>query len=137
MSRKSKPSAALIDRMRGEASWLLSHAQALAAYRRPEEAAAELARAATSEEEAACLLDAAGEEREAAIHRASAASCHEKLGQHTRAVTLLRAALSVDLPQEFRGQVEEQLARFLAGAHQTLRGSNRTGQRPPVRTPTP
>jgi hypothetical protein len=128
--RKGKPSAALIDRMLAEASWLLSHAQALAAYRRPEEAAAELARAATCEEETACLLDAAGEEREAAIHRVSAASCHEKLGQDTRAVTLLRAALSADLPADFRGKVEEQLTRCLAQAHKQLqrmplRGSRR------------
>jgi hypothetical protein len=121
MSRKGKPSAALIDRMLGEASWLLSHAQALAAYRRPEEAAAELARAATCEEEAACLLDAAGQEREAAIHRVSSASCHEKLGQDSRAVTLLRAALSADLPAEYRHKVEEQLTRCLAGAHKALR----------------
>ncbi len=47
MSRpKNKLSAARIDQMLGEASWLLSHAQALADYGRPEEAAAERARAA-------------------------------------------------------------------------------------------
>ncbi len=76
---RSKPSAALIDKMLGEASWLLSHAQALTSYRRPE-AAAEYARAAQAEEQVAGLLDADGQELEAAIHRVSAASCHEKLG---------------------------------------------------------
>ena len=92
---KGKPSAALIDQMLGEASWLLSHAQALGDYGRHDEAAAEQARAATAEEQVACLLDANGQEREAAIHRVSAASCYDKLGQSSRAVTLLRAALSV------------------------------------------
>ena len=84
---KGKPSAALIEQMLDEASWLLSHAQALADYRRGEEVAAEWARAATCEEQVACLLEADGQEQEAAIHRVSAASCHEKLGQFTRAVT--------------------------------------------------
>src|SRR6266404_7522746 len=95
MSRpKSKPAADLMDQMQGEASWLLSHAQGLADYGRDEEAGAEWARAATCAEQLACLLETEGEEREAAIQRVSAASCHEKLGQGARAVTLLHAALS-------------------------------------------
>ena len=40
-----KSSAALIDQVIGEASWLLSHAQALTDYGRSEEAAAEWTRA--------------------------------------------------------------------------------------------
>ena len=111
---KNKPSRGLIDNVLGEASWLLSHAQALSDYGRQEEASAELSRAATAEEEAACLLDADGQDLEAAIHRVSAASCLEKLGYHTRAVTFLRAALCADLPDEYRGRVEQQLARCLA-----------------------
>jgi hypothetical protein len=116
---KGKPSANFIDQVLGEASWLLSHAQALSDYGRPE-AAAEWARAADWEEQAACLLEAAGQEREAAIHRVSAASCCERLGQHARAATLLHAALSVALPEEYHTRVEQQLARALAQAHKDL-----------------
>jgi hypothetical protein len=117
---KGKTSAALIDQMLGEASWLLSHAQALSDYGRQEEAAAEWARAAGCEEQVACLLEADGQEREAAIHRVSAASCSEKLGQYARAVTLLHAALSVPLPTDYRARVQQQLARALAQAHKEL-----------------
>src|SRR5258707_15593957 len=111
---KGKPSAALLEQMLDEASWLLSHAQALGDYGRQEEAAAERARAAGCEEEVAWLLEADGQEREAAIHRVSAASCHEKLGQYARAVTFLRAALSADLPHAYIARVEEQLPPCLA-----------------------
>jgi hypothetical protein len=106
--------------MLGEASWLLSHAQALSDYGRQEEAAAELARAANCEEQVASLLDADGQQREAAIHRVSANSCFEKLGQSARAVTLLRAALSAPLYDEYRAHVEKLLTRCLAGARKEL-----------------
>jgi hypothetical protein len=122
---KSKNPAALIERMLGEGSWLLSHAQALSDYRRQEEAAAEWARAAACEEEVACLLEAAGEEQEAAIHRVSAASCFERLGQHARAVTLLHAALSGSLPADFRARVEKQLASAVARARREVSRSFR------------
>src|SRR5208283_327603 len=46
---KGKVSATLIDQMEGEASWLLSHAQALTDYGRQEEAAVEFGRAAACE----------------------------------------------------------------------------------------
>jgi hypothetical protein len=111
---KPRPPASPIDRVLGEASWLLSHAQALADYGRKEDAQAELARAANAEEQAACLLEAAGREDEASIHRISAASCFEDLGQYARAVTFLRAALSVRLPADYRGRVMDQLARCLS-----------------------
>jgi hypothetical protein len=117
---KGKPSAALIDQVLGEASWLLSHAQALTDYGRREEAAAEWARAAGCEEQAACLLDADGQESEAALHRVSAASCCERLGQYARAVTLLRAALSAALTEEYRTRVERQMASALGRAHKDL-----------------
>jgi hypothetical protein len=118
---KTKPALTLIDQMQSEASWLLSHAQALADYGRNEEAAAEWVRAAGCAEEVACLLETAGHEREAAIQRVSAASCHEKLGQHARAVTLLHAALASSLPDDYRARVEQQLARCLAQAQKELR----------------
>src|SRR5438874_2548607 len=88
---KPRPATSRIERLLGEASWLLSHAQALGDYGRKDEAAAELARAAAVEEQVACLLEASGQEQEAAIHRVSAASCSEELGEFARSVTLLRA----------------------------------------------
>ena len=48
---KSKPAASLMEKMQGEASWLLSHAQALTDYGRTEEAAVEWARAAACAEQ--------------------------------------------------------------------------------------
>ena len=117
---KLKPAASTLDEMSGEASWLLSHAEALADYGRQEEALAELARAASCEEQVACLLEAAGRAQEAGVHRISAASCYEQSGQSVRAVTLLRAALSVPLPDEPRLRVERLLARCLGNTHKEL-----------------
>jgi len=111
---KGKPSLSVTEQVLDEASWLLSHAQALADYGRQNEADAELARAASCEEQVAGLLDADGQEHEAAIHRVSAASCFEKLGQYARAATLLRAAISAKLPGDHRARLEHQLARCLA-----------------------
>ena len=124
---KGAASSPALERFLDEASWLLSHAQALADYGRPEEAAAEWARAANAEEQVACLLEADGQEQEAAIHRVSAASCQEKLGQLARAVTLLRAALSAPLSEEYRARVERQRARCLAGARRQLNGTRKRG----------
>jgi hypothetical protein len=133
---KGKPSATLIDRILGEASWLLSHAQALTDYRRPQEAAVEWARAAECEEQVACLLDADGQEREAAIHRVSAASGCEKVGQYTRAVTLLRAALSAPLYDDHRGRVKQLLTHCLAQAKSELtRAAKRTSRKQPSAVP--
>ncbi len=126
---KGKPSVSLTEKMLDEASWLLSHAQALGDYGRYDEAAAELARAANAEEQAACLLDGDGQEREAAIHRVSAASCCEKLGQYTRAVTLLRAALAAPLYDDHRARVEQLLRRSLAQAQKELRRAAKQGAR--------
>jgi len=116
-----KPFESVLDNMVGEASWLLSHAEALADYGRKEEAAAELERAAGCEEQVACWLDAVGREQEAVVHHVSAASCYEQLGEYVRAVTLLRAALSASLPDDYRRRVEGQLAHCLAQAQKELR----------------
>jgi hypothetical protein len=129
---KSKSLAPMIDRMLDEASWLLSHADALAGYGRQAESLAELARAAICEEQVACLLEADAQDSEAAIHRVSAASCHEKLGQSARAATLLRAALSADLPGEYRTRVEQQRIRCLAQARKELSRLPARGSRKPV-----
>jgi tetratricopeptide (TPR) repeat protein len=129
---KVKRSSAVVENMLDEASWLLSHAQALTDYGRSEEARAELARAAACEEQLASLLEADAQELDAAIHRVSAASCHEKLGQYGRAVTLLRAALSAELPDEFRARADQQRVRCLAQVHRQL---DKTRKRPSRRQP--
>lgn len=122
MSRsRMKPSAVVLEEMLNEASWLLSHAEALSDYGREEEAAVEWARAANCEEAVACLLDAAQRGQEAAVHRVSGASCYARLGQPARAVTLLRAALSSLLPDDYRTQVERQLAEVMAETQRGLR----------------
>jgi hypothetical protein len=109
-------SSPALERVLDDVSWLLSHAQALAEYGRQEEATAEWARAATAKEYVVYLLGADGPEQGAAIHRVTAPSCQEKLEQFSRAVTLLRAALSAPLSAEYRARVERQRARCLAGA---------------------
>jgi tetratricopeptide (TPR) repeat protein len=128
---KGKPSAALVEQMLDEASWLLSHAQALDDYGRHEEAAAEQSRAASCEEQVACLLDADRQELEAAIHRVSAASCYEKLGQYVRAVTLLRAALAAPLRDDYRARVELLLAPCLAKVQKELSRAAKRGSGKP------
>lgn len=130
MGHQIKPSESALDEMLGEASWLLSHAEALADYGRKEEAMSELARAAKCEEHVACWLDAQGCEQEAVVHRVSAASCYEQLGEYARAVTLLRAALSASLPDAYRRRAEKQLARCLSKAQKELRraSSRKTGK---------
>jgi tetratricopeptide (TPR) repeat protein len=129
---KVKLSTLALDKMLGEASWLLSHAQELADYGRPEEAATELARAASAEEQAAYWLDAAGRKPEAVVHRVSAASCYEQLGQYARAVTLLRAALSAPLPDDYRQRLQEQLWRCLTQARKELRRASARVTRKPT-----
>jgi hypothetical protein len=129
MARPKRQPSNLIDRMQGEASWLLSHAQALADYGREEAASAELERAASSEEQVACLLEADGQANAAAIHRVSAASCFEKLGQFARAVTLLNAARAMLPASDYRSRVEQQLASALTQTRKEL-GRARRSRRP-------
>jgi hypothetical protein len=119
---------AVLEEMLNEASWRLSHAEALSDYGREEEAASEWARAAGCEEAVACLLDAAQRGQEAAVHRISAASCHTRLGESARSVTLLQAALSAPLPDDYRTQIERQLSEVLA---QTQRGLRQRPTRKP------
>lgn len=121
---KRKRVTTALNTLLGEASWLLSHAEALADYGRQEEATTELLRAAQCEEQVACLLDAAGQEQEAVVHRVSAASCYEQLGEYAHAVTLLRAALSV-LPQgDYQREIRQQLTRCLIRANAAVRRSS-------------
>ena len=113
---KRQKSESQLEWVLGEASWLLSHAEALADYGRTEEAAAELGRAANCAEQAAYLLDATGRAQEAAAQRVSAASCYADLGQYARATTLLRAALLAELPEEYRSRLSRQLSACLSQA---------------------
>ena len=117
---KMQPPVATLDELLGEASWLLSRAEALADDGRQEGACLELVRAAHCEEQVACVLDATGRLQEAGIHRVSAASCQEQVGQYARAVTLLRAALSAPLPEDYRQEVEQLLVRYLTRARKEL-----------------
>ena len=117
--RDSKALMARIDEMLGEASWLVSHAEALTDYGRTE-ADAEWERAALCEEQVACLLEAAGRIAEAAVHRVSAATCYERQSLAPHAVTLLRAALSTLSPGEYRSRAETQLVRCLDLARKQL-----------------
>ena len=113
---KANKGLSVLDKLLGEASWLLSHAQALVDYERPEEAKAELAKAANYEEEVAFLLDALGRHQEAILHRVSAATCHENLSNYPQAVTLLWAALAGEITEEYRLKLEKQIKRCIARA---------------------
>lgn len=102
-----------VDALLGQASWALSHAEAMLAENHEDEANADLERAAACEEQAASLLEASGRTLEAMIHFVSAASCHEQLGEFGRAGALLRSALSCGPPEHYRRDLELQLARCL------------------------
>jgi hypothetical protein len=108
---KAKPSLGLIEELMAEKSAVLSKAQALTAL---EQTVQPLwASAAALEERIASLLDARGDDLEAAVHRISAASCHEKAGDPSRATNLYRAALAGPLRAITRKEVEGMLAKCL------------------------
>ena len=114
---QSKENNKLLDKLLGEASWLISHAQALADYGKTEEVKVELEKAANYEEEAAFLLDAIGRQEEATLHRVSAATCHEQLSNYPHAVTLLWATLAGDLTEGYRLKLENQIEYCIAQAN--------------------
>ncbi|MBI3407554.1 MAG: hypothetical protein HY040_04265 [Planctomycetes bacterium] len=111
---KTKPP--LLKKALDEASWLLSHAEALSDYGRADDAVLEWGRAAAAEEEAACLLEERGSDTEAALHRVSAAACLLRIGNYPHAATHLRAALTADLTPDFRAKVQNQLRSCLGAA---------------------
>ncbi len=85
------------------------------------------AAAAACVERIAPLLDALGRTLEAAASRISAASCHQKGGDSSRAVNL-QAALAAPLRPNTRRDVEEMLAACLDQLSRTaLNGSSRRG----------
>jgi hypothetical protein len=114
MAKKAKPSLALLEELMEEKSAVLSQAQALATMGMAQTAQPLWASAAALEERIASLLDAHGEDLEAAVHRISAASCHQKAGDPSRAPNLYRAALAGPLRAVTRKDVEAMLAECLA-----------------------
>ena len=117
---KAKPSLGLIEELMTEKSAVLSKAQALTAL---EQTVQPLwASAAALEERIASLLDARGDDLEAAVHRISAASCHEKAGDPSRAANLYQAALAGPLREVTRKEVEGMLAACLSRLKATASG---------------
>lgn len=106
--------AAEVDHLSGEASWFISHGQAMEDEGRGFAAVTDFAESAWREERLSVLLDALGREREAIVHRISAASCYAKAGNDTRAASLYRAALAGPMADATRGEVEAMLSRCLS-----------------------
>ncbi|MCI0377970.1 MAG: hypothetical protein L0215_10210 [Gemmataceae bacterium] len=128
---KTRKNGAVIEKLLDEASWLVSHAQALEDYGR-KEADAEWLRAGECEEEVACLLEGAGRVEEAAVHRVSSASCFEKVGAFARAATLFQATLSANLlSKRLRTEVEQRLERCWSHANKSSR-KNFVGRKKPT-----
>jgi hypothetical protein len=96
-----------------EKTAVLSKAQALTTMGLPETAQPLWTSAGAYEERIAALLDAHGDNLEAAVHRISAASCHQKAGDPSRATNLYRAALAGPLRAGTRKDVEEMLSECL------------------------
>ncbi len=112
--KNATPSSDRVEALMAEKSAVLSQAQALASLGMAQTAQPLWASAASFEERIASLLDADGHEREAAVHRISAASCHEKAGDPSRAANLFRAALAGPLRTVTRKEVSDMLAVCLA-----------------------
>ena len=114
---KEKPgrSARELEALMAKKSGILSKAQAFNTMgMMGETAQAPWATAASYEERIASLLDADGEELDAAVHRISAASCHQKAGDPSRAANLYRAALAGPLREITRKEVLEMLDQCFA-----------------------
>jgi tetratricopeptide (TPR) repeat protein len=103
------PKSKSLEELQRKTSWTVSHAIALKAVGPKEEAEAEWLRAAELEEDTAFQLEAEGFVLEAAVHRVSAASCYSQVKEYPRAITLLRAALSIELRHVYRASVEKLL----------------------------
>lgn len=111
---KAKQTVPLVEELMAKASFVLSKAQAFQTMGMAEAAHTLWESAASLQERIAPLLDANGEALEAAVYRMSAASCHEKAGDPSRAVNLYRAALAGPLREATRKEVEGLLAACLA-----------------------
>ena len=122
---KLGPKSKLLEAMLCETSRTVSHAMGLKAIGQKGEADAAWLNAAAREEQVAFQLEAEGLELEAAVHRISAASCLEEIREFPRAITLLRAALSVELRPAYRLTIEKQLKDCLKQVRKQPRRSPR------------
>jgi hypothetical protein len=111
---KARHALTLVEELMAESSAVLSKAQALTTMGLGQTAQPLWASAASLQGRIAPLLDADGEAREAAVYRISAASCHEKAGDPSRAANLYQAALAGPLRPVTRKEVEGMLAACLA-----------------------
>jgi hypothetical protein len=111
MARTTPKSAGRqLEKLMAEKSLTLSKAQSFETMDMPGIAQPLWVSAAAFEERIASLLDAQGQTLEASIHRISAASCHQKAGDPSRATNLYRAALAGPLRDGTRKEVEAMLA---------------------------
>lgn len=118
-----------LDEALRDASWHVSHAMDLAVVATKKEIDPLWRLAAAKEEHAALVLEAEGRNLEAAVHRISAASCHEVVEEYDRALSLLHAALSEPMRPAYRAKIEKQLKDCLAKARKKL---NRRPRRKPI-----
>lgn len=100
--QKNAPYPDNLKLLMGKKSYLLSKAQTLSEMGLTETVQPLYLSAAVYEEQIAALLDTENRELEAAVHRMSAASCYEQVGELSRAVNLYRAALSSPLHEDTR-----------------------------------
>jgi hypothetical protein len=88
------------------------------------------ASAAASEERIAPLLEALNRPLEASMHRVSAASCHQKAGELSRAINLYQAALAGPLRDTTRAEVQQMLAGCVAELRRTVIDGMPANQQP-------
>jgi hypothetical protein len=106
-----------------ETSDAIMKARTLVALGMPELALSAWLGAAVGEEQVAPRLETLDRDQEAAVHRLSAASCHEHAGELARAINLYRAALAGPLPEHTRKEAEQLLAACLARFARSANGN--------------
>lgn len=114
---KNGSNRSVLDRLLTESSRRILRAKAASDV----EAEAEWLGAAICENEVACFLEAEKLDIEAAIHYVSAASCYARVGLFTRAVPLLRAALSFSIRDASRREARKLLKEWLPKAKKQVR----------------
>jgi len=134
-SATPKPYTKGLRQLMADKSHVLSKAQALSDMGMSETAEPLWASAAEYEERIGALLDSLGHELEAAVHRISAASCYEKLGDPSRAANLYRAALAGPITDATRRDVQRMLADCLSQVARTPSSSARLHGARDIATP--
>ncbi len=132
---KTKPYPPILLELMASKTAILMQARTFADMGMAETAQPIWVTAASYEERIAPLLDALGRTLEAAASRISAASCHHKAGDLSRAANLYQAALAAPLRSQTRHDVEKMLAGCLEElSHTVLNGSSRRGGKVPAGT---